>query len=86
MKLADLQYIPYFVLLVPELLFSVQHSSAPAGTVNIGMLLLLLPQSNLLSRRFDNTGQPVAYLAERPETVFTRRSVVVKPDEFLLRW
>jgi hypothetical protein len=68
MKLADLQYIPHFDLLAPQLLFRVQHSSARAGTVKIGSRLLLLPPSNLLSGRFDIVGQPVAYFAERSET------------------
>ena len=68
MKLADLQYIPHFDLLAPQLLFRVQHSSARPGTVKIGTRLLLLPPSNLLSGRFDVAGQPVAYFAERPET------------------
>ncbi|WP_082485680.1 RES family NAD+ phosphorylase [Acidovorax sp. Leaf84] len=68
MKLADLQYIPQFDLLAPQLLFRVQHSSARPGTVKIGTRLLLLPPSNLLSGRFDIAGQPVAYFAERPET------------------
>ena len=68
MKLADLQYIPHFDLLAPQLLFRVQHSSARPGTVKIGTRLLLLPPSNLLSGRFDVAGQPVAYFAERSET------------------
>jgi hypothetical protein len=36
MKLADLQNIPQFDLLAPQLLLRVQHSSARAGTVKIG--------------------------------------------------
>lgn len=80
MKLANLQYIPQFDLLAPQLLFRVQHSSARAGTVKIGTRLLLLPPSNLLSGRFDIAGQPVAYFAERPETAIyeaiCRREVI----------
>lgn len=68
MKLADLQYVPQFDLLAPELLFRVQHARASTGTVKIGTRLLLLPPSDLLSGRFDIAGQPVAYFAERPET------------------
>jgi len=68
MRIVDLQNSLHFDLLPPKLLFRVQHSSVSAGTVKIGRQLLLLPPSNLLSGRFDITGQPVAYFAERPET------------------
>jgi hypothetical protein len=36
MKIADLQHIPQFDLLAPQLSVRVQHSSARASTVKIG--------------------------------------------------
>lgn len=68
MNLADIQYVPHFDLLAPQMLFRVQRTRASAGSVRIGRKLLLLPPSHLLCGRFDIAGQPVAYFAERPET------------------
>lgn len=68
MKLADLQVLVQFDLLAPQPLFRVQHARARAGTVKMGRGLLLLPPSHLMVGRFDRYGEPVAYLAERPET------------------